>query len=72
MFLLMTQPQTFARCMQVGRYFKVKERRSNLTTELRSGLVTFLTMAVRCMPTKLISACMMTSLSFIIDWLAWL
>jgi hypothetical protein len=50
-FLLMTQPQTFARCMQVGRYFKVKERRSTLTTELRSGLVTFLTMAVRCMPT---------------------
>lgn len=53
--------------MQVGRYFKVKERRSTLTTELRSGLVTFLTMAVRCMPTKLISACMMTSLSCTTD-----
>lgn len=29
----------------VGRYFKLKERRSKFTTELRAGTVTFLTMA---------------------------
>ena len=28
---------------QVGRYFKLKERKAKLTTELRAGLVTFLT-----------------------------
>lgn len=31
------------RCRQAGKYFKVKERKSCLTTELRAGTVTFLT-----------------------------
>lgn len=30
---------------QVGRYFKLKERGSTFTTEMRAGLATFLTLA---------------------------
>ena len=29
--------------LQVGKYFQIKERKSNLTQELRAGTVTFLT-----------------------------
>jgi hypothetical protein len=31
---------------QVGRYFKIKERKTSFTTELRAGTVTFLTVGV--------------------------
>jgi hypothetical protein len=37
------RPRPPPRCRQAGKYFKVKERKSCLTTELRAGTVTFLT-----------------------------
>lgn len=34
-------------CPQFGRFFQMKERHTCLTTEMRAGLVTFLTMVRR-------------------------